>query len=161
MDMATRGMGAVGRWVHGHVRLTAAGVASVAAGAVAVAVQRRRGRRQLDLPEPGALAAEAAVSVHNAAKGSVLRAVHVTGSSDPQVVCDAVRDAVQDGAEAGVDVGAAVIGAVEGAEAVASELGVDHARLVAAAATVALDAARRQGQVAGDRAHDLLAPLLS
>jgi hypothetical protein len=43
---------------------------------------------------------------------------------------------------------------------VAPELGLDRRHLATSAAEVALDVARRQGTVAGDRVHDLLAPLL-
>ncbi|MFP3900414.1 MAG: hypothetical protein ACLFXM_06140 [Acidimicrobiia bacterium] len=158
MASAKEGTSTVGRMVSRHSRLLLAGLATAAAAAAA-AVVRRRGWR-IDLPDPGPLAAETAVSVHNAAKAAVIAAVRESEDAGEQAVREAVRDAVAGGAEAGADVGAVVIGSVEGAVAVAPVLGVEPRHLASAAAAVAVDTAGQQGKVAGERARDLLEPVL-
>lgn len=149
----------LGEFVRGHSRLVGAGGAAVVAGIAAVVTGRGRSER-LALPDPAVLATEAAVSVHNAAKGAVIAATRESDAPDEQLVMDAVRDAVLGGGESGADVTAAVIGAVEGAADVAHHLCRRSHELGAAAAAVAAETARLQGKVAGDRAWSSVASLL-
>lgn len=165
--MRTSGaLGRAARWF-GRTPLGRSAFGGVALAAVATAlipvVRRRRARAvsPVDLPEPGPLAAETAVSVHNAAKSTVLRSVRAAEHPDEELVADTVRQAVLEGAEAGADLAVVIIGVVEAAAEAAPLLGAEPGELVSVAALAAVEAAAAQGEVAGVRARDLLAAHLS
>lgn len=145
-----------GWFVRGRSRVLAAAVAALVAGVTALLVRRVRSER-IELPDPGPLAAETAVSVHNAAKGSVIAAVREHDGPDHELVVGTVKEAVRDAAGAGADVTAVALGAVEGAADVAHLVHAHPRELASLAARAAVDAAAAQGETAGARVRDLLA----
>ncbi len=159
MTSAKQATRSLGRFAREHSRLVGATIGAAAVGA-ATALRRRDRIERIALPQPGPLAAETAVSVHNAVKSAVIAAAHETGVSE-EIVLAAVREAVQGGASAGADIAASVIGAVEGATEIAGLLDQSRRQIGAAAAFVAVDVASQQGDTAGARARDLLAPYLA
>ena len=144
--------------VHGRGRTIGAGL--LAAIAAVVAVLRRRRRVVLAFPDPGPLAMETAISIHNTAKGAVIAAAREADEPEVALVERVVRAAVLDAASCGADVVAAAVGAVEGASEIAHLTGVDAERLAAAATRVAIEAAAQQGDIASARVDDQLGHLL-
>ena len=142
------------RLLGSHKRVVGAAVAAAAAAAVAV-TQRRR-QDALVLPDPGPLAAEAAVSVHNAAKGTVITTVRESDAPDLTLVLEAVRSAVTDATSSGADVLAAAIGAVEGSAIIAHLVAETPPDVIGGASSVAIEVAARQGRIAADRVRDVL-----
>ncbi|MDZ7732916.1 MAG: hypothetical protein U5R31_07175 [Acidimicrobiia bacterium] len=143
--------------IRGRSRLLGAGVAAAGAGALAAAVAVRRTRSMAPaLPDAGPLAAETAVSVHNAAKGTIIAAIRSAEEAGPVLVAATVHEIVNDAASAGADLTAAAIGAVEGTAEVAHLI--DHTRdeLIELAGRAAVDAASAEGDVAGARVRDLV-----
>lgn len=145
----------MGKLVRGHGRMIAAGAAGAVAAA-AVAVIRRRRHDPLVLPDPGPIAAETAISVHNAAKSTVITTVREADAPDRNLVDGVIRDAVIESSSSGADVLAAAIGAVEGAFEIAHLVGESTRSLVPGAASAAIDAAALQGSTAADRVRDVL-----
>lgn len=144
--------------VRSRLRLVAGGAVAVGTAAAVGALRQRRAGR-VDLPDAATLAAETAVSVHNAAKAAVLAAVRHLDHPTTTAVEDAVAAAVADAAGAGADVTAVVIGAVEGAAEAAALLDLDPRHLARQAARVAIRQARVQGAVAEARVLDALRSL--
>ncbi|MEX2587628.1 MAG: hypothetical protein WD602_06490 [Actinomycetota bacterium] len=132
-----------------------------AAGAVVAGAVARRHHERSRLPDAAALAAEAATSVRNAAKGTVIAWVRESDHPGVDLVSTAVDEAVKDALKAGVDVTAVAIGAVEGAIEVAHLVEGSTSQVTSAAAHAAVDAATAQGEIAGARVYDLLRPHLS
>ncbi len=127
--------------IRDHPRVAAAGTGSVVA-AIGATIARRKTNDVPALPSAVAVAADAAASVHNAAKGSVLAAVR--GQDTPQLstALNAVREAIAEAALAGADLTSAALGAVEGVLVVAPDIGETRAgagRAAAEAAWVAAD----------------------
>src|SRR5690606_1868069 len=102
---------------------------------------RRRMQKPPPLPDAGGVASLTAVSVHNAAKGSVISSVRQAETPDGSLISESVRRAVAEAASAGVDISAAAIGAVEGAVEVAHVAGEDALAAGRSAAVAAVDAA--------------------
>lgn len=151
------GVRALRRAIKGRARLLAVGSAAVGSAVVATVVRRRRHVR-LDLPEAGALAAETARSVHNAAKATLISAVRSAENPDEDLVARTVQDAVHEAARAGTDVTSVAVGVVEGAASVAHLLGVGGRHLAAVAARSAVDAAGAHGEIAAQRVQGLFTP---
>lgn len=141
-----------------HPRITGA-AASTLAGAAALLV-RRRTQELPALPAVGEIALSTAVSVHNAAKASVIASVDDDGPESSALIQQAVRAAVEDASTSGVDVTAAALGAVAGSIVVAERLGVKQIDVARAAAREAHAAAARVGFVAAERVEGVLSPLL-
>lgn len=132
-------------------------------GALGAVVAARRARRRSAaprLPEPGPLAADTAVSVHNAAKGAVIAEVRAAVTPDVVHVTGAARAAVRDAASSGVDLTAAAIGAVDGTSSIAHLVDHDRRDLLELAAVAAHDAATAVGPVAAARVRDVLGSLV-
>lgn len=146
----------IGRRIRAHPWVTAA--AAVVAGIAAALGQRVRHRREgrVVLPAPGALAAETAVSVHNAAKAAVITTAREAAVPDEAAVLTQVRAAVREAASSGADVTAVAIGTVEGAADVARLLGVEARALAHRAAVAATEEADAVGNVAGERVRGVL-----
>lgn len=141
-----------------HPRVTGA-AASALAGAAALLV-RRRARELPVLPAVDELALSTAVSVHNAAKASVIASVDGDRPENSDLILQAVRAAVEDASTSGVDLTAAALGAVAGSIVVAERLGVTPVDVARAAAREAHAAAARVGFVAAERVEGVLSPLL-
>ena len=122
-------------------------------------VARRRQVQALTLPDPAAGTAEAAVSLHNAAKGTVISTVRAADSPDLSLVRQVAREAIADAARSGVDLVPVAIGVTEGAAEIAHLLDRSGEEVAAAAATSAKEAATEFGAVAGSRVRTALAPL--
>lgn len=159
MGMITGTLKRLSATVRGHSRLAAAAAAGVLA-AVATIVARRRTKEQVDLPDPASVAADTAVSVHNAAKLTVISAVRENDEPDDQVIAVTVREAMLDATRSGADVTAVAMGAVLGAAEVAHVLDLRPREAAAVASRAAVDAASAQGEVAGGRVLELLAPFV-
>lgn len=144
----------------GPRRVVLAAIAAAAAAGAAVAVTARGRQRALALPDPGPLAAEAATSVHNAAKGTVISRVRASSDVDGELVLGVVRDAMVDASQSGVDLISAAIGVVEGAGEIAHLVGRPRDEVVRDAAGIAAEVATERGRTAGDRVRTVLAPIL-
>lgn len=137
--------------------VTAGAVVTVAAAVVGVLVRRER-RVTLELPDPGARAAETAISVHNAAKATVISAIREADQPDTVLLQNTVREAMREGVWAGADLTAVAAGVVEGAVEV-SHLMKEKAETVgSSAALAAMEVADAQGRVAAARIRDMLEP---
>ncbi|MDZ7676099.1 MAG: hypothetical protein U5K30_13655 [Acidimicrobiales bacterium] len=154
-DKATRVLKPLARLVRGRGRMVGAAVAATAA-ATAIAVTQRRRHDTLVLPDPGPMAAETAISVHNAAKSSVIAMIREADAPDRNLVDGAIRDAVIESSGSGADVLAAAIGAVEGSFEIAHLVGEKPHELVPSSAAAAVDAAALQGPTAANRVRDVL-----
>lgn len=158
-DRLTRRARGLRHTAHRRGRLIAAASgAVVGVAAVATAVARRRHRETVELGDPGVLAAETAQSVHNAAKGTIIGAVRSAEQAHDGLVTAAVWEAMQEAARSGTDITSVAVGVVEGAAEVAHLVGVKPHDLASLAARAAVDAAAAQGDVAGQRVHQLLTP---
>lgn len=160
--MATKILKAAGSAAWGlrkRTKLVGTGVAALGAAGTAVLARRRLADR-VDLPDPGPLALATALSVHNAAKGTVIAAIREADAPDEAAVSAAVSAAVVEGTRAGADVTAVAIGAVEGAAEVAHLVGSRPARIAALAARYAVEAAEAQGLVAAGRVREVLSAYL-
>lgn len=131
------------------------GIGSLVAGAAAI-LARRRHEARARLPDPGTLASATAVSVHNAAKGTVIGSIREAHEPDGDLLVSTVRRAVVEAAEAGADLTAAAIGAVEGAMEVAHLLGQSRSAAASQAVAGAVEAARSSGAAAGARVREAL-----
>lgn len=135
----------------------AAGGLAVAVAAVGVLV--RRGRRvSLDLGDPGALAAETAISVHNAAKATVISAIREADQPDSVLLQNTVREAMREGVWAGADLTAVAAGVVEGAVEVSHLMKEKAETAGSTAALAAMEVADSQGRVAATRIREMLEP---
>ena len=143
--------------VRDHPRFVAGG--SVAA-AIAASVVRRQARALPVLPSAATVASDAAASVHNAAKASVIAVVREAEEPTLAMALDAVRQAIAEAAFSGVDVTAAALGAVEGILVVADDLATPRVEAGRAAAEAAQFAAGVVGSVAARRVGQALEPLL-
>ncbi|MCK9485487.1 MAG: hypothetical protein M0R73_02130 [Dehalococcoidia bacterium] len=158
-------LGAVARRVafavRNHPRIAMAG-ASSAGATVAAAVMARRRRTQWapDLPDVSELATVTALSVHNAAKGSVITKVREHDEPSRSLAMESVRQAIAEAASSGVDVTSAALGAVEGAIEAADLLREDRLEFAQEAAEAARFAAGVVGSVAARRVGDALASVL-
>lgn len=132
------------------------GAAMAASVAAAVAVTSRCRRQSLTLPDPAPLAAEAATSVHNAAKSTVIAAARESEEPDHTLIGEVVHQTVTDATASGADVLAAAIGAVEGAFAIAHLVDNNPHELARTASFAAMEAAALQGATAADRVRDIL-----
>lgn len=157
-DLMTRALRGLRHTAHERGRLIAAGSgAAVGVAAVAAAVVRRRHRESVQLGDPRVLAAETAQAVHNAAKGTVIGAVRGAEQADHSLISATVWEAMREASRSGTDVTTVAAGVVEGAAEVAHLVGVKPRELASVAARAAVDAAAAQGDVAGERVHELLA----
>lgn len=137
--------------------VTAGTLVAVATAVVGVLV--RRGRRvTLELPDPGAMAAETAISVHNAAKATVISAIREADQPDTVLLQNTVREAMREGVWAGADLTAVAAGVVEGAVAVSHLMKEEAETAGSAAALAAMEVADAQGRVAAARIRDMLEP---
>lgn len=137
--------------------VTAGALVTVAAAVVGVLV--RRGRRvTLELPDPGVLAAETAISVHNAAKATVISAIREADQPDTVLLQNTVREAMREGVWAGADLTAVAVGVVEGAVAVSHLMEEGTVTVASTAALAAMEVADAQGRVAAARIRDMLEP---
>jgi hypothetical protein len=145
-----------------RTRLIGVGVvagATVLAAAVAAVAARRKGGDVVTLPDPATDATEKAVSLHNAAKGTIISAVRAADAPDRTLVVEVARRAVADAAEAGVDLVPVAIGVADGAVAIAHLLDVPQRELAISAAVAAVDVAMERGTTAGSRVRDSFAAL--
>lgn len=137
---------------------------SVAGGLLAIAIAvagvlvRRDKRSTLELPDPGALAAETAISVHNAAKATVISAIREADQPDTVLLQNTVRDAMREGVWAGADLTAVAAGVVEGAVEVSHLMEAEAETVASSAALAAMEVADAQGRVAAARIRDMLEP---
>lgn len=141
------------------VGVVAGGTVLAAAAAVAAVAARRRGGDVVTLPDPATDAIENAVSLHNAAKGTIISAVRAADAPDRTLVVEVARRAVADAAEAGVDLVPVAIGVADGAVAIAHLLDVPRRELAISAAVAAVDVAMDRGATAGSRVRDSFAAL--
>jgi hypothetical protein len=111
------------------------------------------------LPDPATNAIESAVSLHNAAKGTIMSAVRAAAGPDSALVVEVTRRAITDATEAGVDLVPVAIGVAEGARAVAHLLDVPERDLIGAVVAAAVEAATEIGVAAGSRVSDSFAAL--
>ncbi len=112
------------------------------------------------LPSVEEVTTATALSVHNAAKASVIASVDGNDAESSDLILKAVRAAIEDASSSGVDLIAAALGAVEGSVVVADRLGVPPIEIAKTAAREAHAAAARVGFVAAERVEDVLSPLL-
>lgn len=136
-------------------RVLVGGVMALGALIVGGLVRRRRSDR-LSLPEVGAIATETALSVSNAAKGTVIAAVRESERPDIVLLRNTVSEAMREGVAAGADLAAVAVGAVGGAVEMARLLGEDPLEAASAAGEAAMQVAEAQGRVAATRIQDLL-----
>lgn len=127
-------------------------------GMVVAAIARRHRNPPLEWPDPGELAAETAVSVHNAAKATVITAIREADQPDLVLLSNTARDAMREGVASGADLTAVAAGIVEGAVDVSRLLGEDPVAAGSTAAQAAMEVADAQGRVAAARIRDMLAP---
>ncbi len=132
--------------------------ASVAALAAAVAARRGSGD-VVTLPDPATDATENALSLHNAAKGTIISAVRAADAPDRTLVVEVARGALADAAEAGVDLVPVAIGVADGAIAIAHLVDVPRRELAVTVAMAAVDVATEQGATAGSRVRESFAAL--
>lgn len=135
-----------------------AGALVTVAGAVVGVLVRRGKRVTLELPDPGAMAAETAISVHNAAKATVISAIREADQPDTVLLQNTVRDAMREGVWAGADLTAVAAGVVEGAVEVSHLMNEDAEAAGPTAALAAMEVADAQGRVAAARIRDMLEP---
>ncbi|MFP3883053.1 MAG: hypothetical protein ACLFWH_12145 [Actinomycetota bacterium] len=135
----------------------AAGALAIAVAAVGILIRRER-RVTLELPDPGVRAAETAISVHNAAKATVISAVREADQPDTVLLQNTVRDAMREGVWAGADLTAVAAGVVEGAMEVSHLMNEDAEAAGSTAALAAMEVADAQGRVAAARIRDMLEP---
>lgn len=137
------------------------GVASsalaIAVAAVGVLIRRKR-RVTLELPDPGVRAAETAISVHNAARATVISAIREADQPDSVLLQNTVRDAMREGVWAGADLTAVAAGVVEGAVEVSHLMKEEKETAGSTAALAAMEVADAQGRVAAARIRDMLEP---
>lgn len=148
------------RQVRTHPRLALGGASSLAAAAVAAIVGQRHKSSNPTLPAPGVIGAETATAVHNAAKGSVIRAVRVAEVPKGWIIDEAVRDAMQEAVQTGVDLVPVAVGVVEGSVEVAHLVGESPLAAGQRAAAAAVFAAEERLPGAADRIRQALAPYL-
>lgn len=127
-------------------------------GVVFTTLARRHRTISLTLPDAGEIAAETAVSVHNAAKATVIAAIREADHPDSVLLSNTARDAMREGVVSGADLAAVAVGIVEGAVQVSRLLGEDAVTAGSTAAQAAMEVAEAQGRVAAARIHDMLAP---
>lgn len=137
--------------------VTAGALVTVAAAVVGVLVRRER-RVTLELPDPGVRAAEAAISVHNAAKATVISAIREADQPDTVLLQNTVREAMREGVWAGADLTAVAAGVVEGAVEVSHLMKEEAETVGSTAALAAMEVADAQGRVAAARIRDMLEP---
>lgn len=137
--------------------VTAGALVTVAAAVVGVLVRREK-RAILELPDPGALAAETAISVHNAAKATVIYAIREADQPDTVLLQNTVREAMREGVWAGADLTAVAAGVVEGAVEVSHRMKEEAETAGSTAALAAMEVADAQGRVAAARIRDMLEP---
>lgn len=151
------------RWpavrLRGRTRLIGLGAAAGVAALVAAVSARRGSGDVVTLPDPATDAIEHAVSLHNAAKGTIISAVRAADAPDSALVVEIARQAVTDAAEAGVDLVPVAIGVADGAIAIAHLLDVPGRELAVSVATAAVDVATDLGLTAGTRVRESLASL--
>lgn len=128
----------------------------MALGAVAVGALVRRRPDRLPLPDVGVIATEAALSVSNAAKGTVIAAVREADRPDLVLLRNTVSEAMREGVAAGADLAAVAVGAVGGAVEMARLMGEEPLEAASAAGRAAMQVAEAQGRVAATRIQDLL-----
>lgn len=145
--------------VRAHPRV--AGTAASALAGTAAVLARRRTPSIPQLPSASTLAASTAISVHNAAKATVIASIDEDAPESRAVILQRVRTAVEDASSSGVDVTSAALGAIEGSVIAADRLGLEREVTAREAAREAHAAAARLGFVAAARVEDALAPLLS
>lgn len=143
--------------VRDHPRVA---VGSSFAAVVAAAVARRATSDGPVLPSAPTVAAEAAASVHNAAKAAVIMAVREQDEPSLSAALATVRQAIAEAASSGADITAAALGAVEGILAVADDLSEPRTEAGRAAAEAAQFAAGVVGSVAARRVGQALEPIL-
>lgn len=137
--------------------VTAGALVTVAAAVVGVLVRRER-RVTLELPDPGVRAAETAISVHNAAKATVISAIREADQPDSVLLQNTVREAMREGVWAGADLTAVAAGVVEGAVEVSHLMKEEAETVGSTAALAAMEVADAQGRVAAARIRDMLEP---
>lgn len=153
IDMATR----LKNTLSEKKGVTAGALVAVAVAVVGILV--RRGRRvSLDLGDPGLLAAETAISVHNAAKATVISAIREADQPDTVLLQNTVREAMREGVWAGADLTAVAAGVVEGAVEVSHLMKEESEAVASAAVLAAMEVADAQGRVAAARIRDMLEP---
>ena len=135
----------------------AGGLLAIAVALVGVLFRRRR-RVSLDLGDPGVVAAETAISVHNAAKATVISVIREADQPDTVLLQNTVRDAMREGVWAGADLTAVAAGVVEGAVEVSHLMGGEAQTVASTAALAAMEVADAQGRVAAARIRDMLEP---
>lgn len=148
------------RLAAGRPRLALAGIGSLGAAAAAI-MARRRQQERVRLPDPGPLASVTAVSVHNAAKGTVIAAIREAHRPDGDLLASTAHRAVAEAAEAGADLTAAAIGAVEGAMEVAHLLEGSPATAASRAASATVEGAGSSGALARTRVREALTPYIA
>lgn len=137
--------------------VTAGALVTVAAAVVGVLVRRER-RVTLELPDPGVRAAETAISVHNAAKATVISAIREADQPDTVLLQNTVREAMREGVWAGADLTAVAAGVVEAAVEVSHLMKEEAGTVGSTAALAAMEVADAQGRVAAARIRDMLEP---
>ncbi len=135
----------------------AASALAIVFAAVGVLIRRER-RVTLELPDPGERAAETAVSVHNAAKATVISAIREADQRDSVLLQNTVRYAMREGVWAGADLTAVAAGVVEGAVEVSHLMKEEAESAGSIAALAAMEVADAQGRVAAARIRDMLEP---
>lgn len=155
-----RGLARLLRFLKRRPQLVGAGLSAAAAAGAAVAARRHRESAEPALPGPGPLAALTADSVHNAAKGAIISQVRQADLVDGALIESITRDAISQAAAAGADLTAAAIGAVEGSLQVSHLVNGSGPAVGVVAAKAAVAAATSEGDAAGARVRDVLAPYL-
>lgn len=155
---------ASGRLAHAtrtHSRLIGGGVAAAFTAVLAMVAARRHRSETVTLPDPAGLATETAVSVHNAAKSTMLSAARAADAPDLALITRTVQEAITDATEAGVDLVSVAIGVTSGAAEVTHLFDRPHHEVMTHAVTASVDAAAASGATAASRVRDALAGLSS
>lgn len=139
----------------GRSRLIAAGAAAAAATVAATIAARRHDGDAVTLPDPAGLATETAVSVHNAAKSTMLAAARAAERPDLELITRTAKEAVADAIEAGVDLVPVALGVTGGAAEVAHLFALPRRQVANHAATASADAAAASGVTAASRVRDV------
>lgn len=156
-------LGTTTRWLaaklRGRAHLIGVGAAAgVAAGLAAVSARREKSDI-VTFPDPATDAIDNAVSLHNAAKGTIIAAVRAADAPDSELVVEVARRAVTDAAEAGVDLVPVAIGVADGAVSIAHLLDVPERQLAVIVAGAAVNVATDIGVTAGSRVRESFAAL--